>query len=56
VDAPGHRAEVERTVPRAAAPSLVKPAFVPGWVESCRCRCRRQRARRPPSSPFSFLR
>jgi hypothetical protein len=51
----GLRAETERH--RAAAPPLVMPAFEQGWVaDFCRCRRPRRRARRPPSSPFSFLR
>jgi hypothetical protein len=55
VDAPDLRAGVERVVPCAAAPSPVKPAIVPGWVNFLQVPLPSPSARRPPSS-VSLLR
>jgi hypothetical protein len=56
VDAPGLRAGEERAVRRAAAPPLVRLAFVPSWDFSCRCRCLHRRAPHSrPSHPVSPL-
>jgi hypothetical protein len=55
VDAPAFAPRWNAPLPRAAAPSLVKPAIVPGWDCSCRCRRPRQRARRPHRFPLSLF-
>jgi hypothetical protein len=56
VDAPGLRAGEERAERRAAAPPLVRLAFVPSWDLSCRCRCLHRRAPHSrPSHPVSPL-
>jgi hypothetical protein len=45
VDAPAFAPRWNAQSLRAAAPSLVMPAFVPGWDKlACRCRCHRRRA------------